>query len=154
VRIVLQRVSRATVRVDGQPIASIAEGLVALVGLAPDDDTETVGRMAQKCAELRIFADDEGKFNRSLLDVGGDALVVSQFTLLADARKGRRPSFTGAAPPDIAEPLVRAFADALRAVGVHVAEGRFGARMDVELVNSGPVTLVLDSADLDRPRRA
>jgi D-tyrosyl-tRNA(Tyr) deacylase len=152
-RIVLQRVSRASVRVEGETIASIDAGMLLLVGAAPDDDGGTAERMARKCAELRIFADDEGRFNRSLLDIGGEALVVSQFTLLADARRGRRPSFTDAAPPEVAEPLVRAFTEALGACGARVAEGRFGAKMEVELVNDGPVTIVLDSAHLDRPRR-
>lgn len=145
--------SRASVRVDGATIASIEAGLLLLVGVAPADDAATASRMAQKCAELRIFADDDGRFNRSLLDTGGEVLVVSQFTLLADTRRGRRPGFTDAAPPDIAAPLVTAFADALRRLGLRVAEGRFGAKMEVELVNQGPVTIVLDSADLDRPRR-
>jgi len=152
-RIVLQRVSRASVRVDGDTIASIESGSLLLVGVASGDDAMTAARLAQKCAELRIFPDHGGKFNRSLVDAGGAALVVSQFTLYADARKGRRPSFAGAAPPELAEPLVRAFADALRALGLRVEEGRFGASMEVELVNDGPVTIVLDSADLDRPRR-
>jgi D-tyrosyl-tRNA(Tyr) deacylase len=102
---------------------------------------------------LRIFRDDAGRFNRSLLEVGGEALVVSQFTLLADVRRGRRPGFTDAAPPDVAAPIVDAFADELRSVGVRVATGRFGAMMEVDLVNDGPVTIVIDSVDLDRPRR-
>ena len=105
--------------------------------------------MAQKCAELRIFADDEGRFNRSLLDANGEALVVSQFTLLADTRRGRRPGFTGAASPEIAEPLVSSFAEALRSFGLRVGEGRFGAKMEVEVVTYGPVTIVLACADLD-----
>jgi len=151
-RVVLQRVSRASVRVDGETIASIEGGLLLLVGIAPGDDAAAVSRMAQKCAELRILPDDEGRFNRSLLDIGGDALVVSQFTLLADTRRGRRPSFVDAAPPEVAESLVSAFADALRRLGLDVVEGRFGAKMAVELVNDGPVTIVLDSADFDRPR--
>ena len=144
--------SRASVRVERDTIASIDSGLLLLVGVGPADDAATALRMAQKCAELRIFADDDGRFNRSLLDTGGEALVVSQFTLLADTRRGRRPSFTDAAPPELAEPLVTAFSDALRSIGLRVAEGRFGAKMEVELVNDGPATIVLDSADLDRPR--
>ncbi|HVP05221.1 MAG TPA: D-aminoacyl-tRNA deacylase, partial [Dehalococcoidia bacterium] len=109
--------------------------------------------LAQKCAEMRIFSDEEGKFNRSLIEVGGEALVVSQFTLLADVRKGRRPSFVRAALPEVAEPVVEAFAEALRALGVRTQTGRFGAHMDVSLVNDGPVTIVIDSSELERPRR-
>lgn len=135
-------------------IASIENGLLALVGVSQDDDADTAGRMARKCAELRIFPDDQGRFDRSLIDAGGQALVVSQFTLLGDVRKGRRPSFIAAAAPELAAPIVDAFAAALRGLAVSVAEGRFGAKMDVALVNDGPVTIVLDSADLDRPRRA
>ena len=152
-RIVLQRVSRASVSVDGAVIASIDAGVLALIGVAERDDAGTAERMAHKCAEMRIFAAD-GKFDRSLLDVGGEALVVSQFTLLADTRKGRRPSFTAAASPEVAAPIVAAFAEALRALGVHVAEGRFGAKMEVELVNDGPVTIVIDSEEMERPRRS
>jgi D-tyrosyl-tRNA(Tyr) deacylase len=141
------------VRVDGERVAGIDRGLLLLAGIGPEDGPAEVMRIARKCAELRIFPDQEGRFARSLLETGGEALVVSQFTLLADTRRGRRPSFTAAAPPETAEPLVRAFADALREVGIRVAEGRFGARMEVELVNDGPVTIVLDSTDFDRPRR-
>jgi D-tyrosyl-tRNA(Tyr) deacylase len=152
-RIVLQRVTRASVRIDGETVGAIDGGLLLLVGVADGDDEATARRLAQKCAEMRIFADDEGRFNRSLLDISGAALVVSQFTLLADVRKGRRPSFTDAAAPEVASALVDAFADALREMGVRVESGRFGAHMEVELVNDGPVTIVLDSGDLDRPRR-
>jgi D-tyrosyl-tRNA(Tyr) deacylase len=152
-RIVLQRVTHAAVRVDGETLGAIGPGLLLLVGVAHDDDTDVARRLAQKCAELRIFRDDAGRFNRSLLEVGGEALVVSQFTLLADVRRGRRPGFTDAAPPDVAAPIVDAFADELRSVGVRVATGRFGAMMEVDLVNDGPVTIVIDSVDLDRPRR-
>ncbi len=152
-RIVLQRVSRASVTVDDEVISSIGAGLLLLVGAESGDDTAEAQRLAAKCAELRIFRDDEGKFNRSLLEAEGEALVVSQFTLLADVRKGRRPSFTRAAPPEIAEPLVEAFARCLRDLGVATKTGRFGAHMDVELLNDGPVTIVLDSSELDRPRR-
>jgi D-tyrosyl-tRNA(Tyr) deacylase len=109
--------------------------------------------MARKCSELRVFSDADGKFNRSLLDTGGEALVVSQFTLFADTRRGRRPSFTTAAPPDIAEPLVAAFADALRGLGVSTETGVFGAHMQVQSVNDGPVTIILDSEDLNQARR-
>jgi D-tyrosyl-tRNA(Tyr) deacylase len=152
-RIVLQRVTHAAVRVDGETLGAIGPGLLLLVGVAHDDDTDVARRLAQKCAELRIFRDDAGRFNRSLLEVGGEALVVSQFTLLADVRRGRRPGFTDAAAPDVAAPIVDAFAEGLRSVGVRVATGRFGAMMKVDLVNDGPVTIVIDSVDLDRPRR-
>jgi D-tyrosyl-tRNA(Tyr) deacylase len=153
VRVVLQRVARASVSVDGEVVGSIEHGLLLLVGVAEGDTEETARKMALKCVEMRVFADDDGRFDRSLLDVGGSALVVSQFTLLSDVRKGRRPSFVAAAPPEIAEPLCDAFAQALRDHGVPVATGRFGAKMQVELQNDGPVTIVIDSADLDQPRR-
>ena len=152
-RVVIQRVTQASVSVDGQPVGQISSGLLLLVGVAIGDDDGTARRVAQKCAEMRIFADGDGRFDQSLFDVGGEVLVVSQFTLLADVRKGRRPSFTGAAPPETAAPLVEAFADALRDAGVQVATGTFGAHMTVELVNDGPVTIIVDSDDLDRPRR-
>ena len=145
VRAVVQRVSRAAVRVDGEAVGSCGAGLLVLVGARHEDTSETAERLAAKIARLRIFPDDEGRFDRSLLDTGGEALVVSQFTLLADTRKGNRPSFTDAAPPEEAEPLVERLADALRALGVHVETGVFGARMEVSLVNDGPVTIVLDS---------
>ena len=124
-----------------------------LLGVAQGDGIDDARRLAQKTAEMRIFEDAEGRFNLSLLDIGGEALVVSQFTLLADTRRGRRPSFTDAAPPEEAESLVREFEEALRGLGVSVASGRFGAHMQVELVNDGPVTIILDTADLQRPRR-
>ena len=152
-RLVLQRVSRATVTVDGEVVASIGSGLLLLVGAEHGDTTEEAQRLASKCAEMRIFRDDEGKFNRTLLEAEGEALVVSQFTLLADVRRGRRPSFTRAAAPEIAEPLVEAFAKSLHDLGVTTKTGRFGAHMDVELLNDGPVTIVIDSGDLNRPRR-
>jgi D-tyrosyl-tRNA(Tyr) deacylase len=152
-RVVLQRVSRASVSVDGETVASIGNGLLLLVGAAEGDDAGEARRLAAKCAEMRVFPDDEGRFDRSLLDTGGEALVVSQFTLLADVRRGRRPSFTAAARPELAEPLVEVFASALREMGVSMQTGRFGAHMMVELVNDGPVTIVVDSGDLDRPRR-
>jgi D-aminoacyl-tRNA deacylase len=152
-RVVIQRVSRAAVTVDGETVASIGPGLVALVGVAEGDGEEEALRLARKCSESRIFADEEGKFNLSLLDVGGEALVVSQFTLLADVRKGRRPSFVAAAAPESAEPLVEAFARAMGEAGVPTQTGRFGAMMAVELVNDGPVTIVLDSETFERPRR-
>lgn len=152
-RIVLQRVSSASVSADGENVASIGPGLLLLVGVADGDDTATAQRLAQKCAEMRIFSDDEGKFNRSLVDVSDEALVVSQFTLLADVRKGRRPSFVAAAAPEVAEPVVEAFAEALRALGIATQTGRFGAHMHVELVNDGPVTIVVDSSEMERPLR-
>jgi D-aminoacyl-tRNA deacylase len=149
---VIQRVTSASVRVNGEVIGSIDRGLVVLLGVARGDGLDEARRLARKTAEMRIFEDDDGRFNLSLLDIGGQALVVGQFTLLADTRRGRRPSFTDAAPPEVAEPLVREFEEALRALGVSVASGRFGAHMQVELVNDGPVTIIVDTADLERPR--
>ena len=152
-RLVVQRVSRAQVTVEGEAVAAIGPGLAILVGVARGDGAADAARLARRCAELRIFADGAGKFNRSLTDTNGEALVVSQFTLLADTRKGRRPSFTGAARPEDAEPLVDAFASVLRDAGVRTATGRFGATMAVELVNDGPVTVILESAPEPRPDR-
>jgi D-aminoacyl-tRNA deacylase len=143
-RAVVQRVSSASVRVDGETVGACGRGLLVLIGARHDDTSESATRLAAKVARLRIFPDDAGRFDRSLLDVGGEALVVSQFTLLADTQKGNRPSFTDAAPPEQAEPLVEAFVEALRADRLRVETGVFGARMEVELVNDGPVTLVLD----------
>ncbi|HXG41803.1 MAG TPA: D-aminoacyl-tRNA deacylase [Dehalococcoidia bacterium] len=145
---VLQRVRRASVSVGGETVASIGPGLLVLLGVAQGDGEADARKLARKTAELRIFADDRSKFNLSLLDVGGEALVVSQFTLLADCRKGRRPSFTDAAPPQEAAPLVECYVQALRGLGVPTQTGRFGALMQVELVNDGPVTIVLDSREL------
>jgi D-aminoacyl-tRNA deacylase len=147
VRALLQRTTGARVRVDGEVVGEIGSGLVVLVGVGPDDTAAVADDLARKAAELRIFRDDEGRTNRSLLEVGGAALVVSQFTLFADTRRGRRPGFTGAAGPDLALDLVERFAATLRAVGVTVAQGRFGAEMAVELVNDGPFTIWLDTAD-------
>ena len=146
-RALLQRTTAASVRVTGEVVGEIDRGLVILVGIGPDDTEATADQMAQKSAELRLFRDDAGRTNRSLLDTGGGALVISQFTLYADTRRGRRPGFTGAAPPAEAERLYERFADALRALGVTVATGRFGAEMAVEIVNDGPFTIWLDSAD-------
>ena len=145
-RVVLQRVSRAEVRVDGRVTGAIGAGFVVLVGFAPTDGDETLAWMAEKIVGLRLFADSEDKMNRALADVGGGLLVVSQFTLYGDARKGRRPSFTDAAPPDVAVPLYERFVALLRerAGGLSVATGEFGAMMEVELVNDGPVTLLLE----------
>jgi D-tyrosyl-tRNA(Tyr) deacylase len=145
VRVLLQRVSRGEVRIDGESVGRIGRGYVVLAAFAPEDDPETLEWMADKLLALRLFPDAEGKMNLALDDVGGALLVVSQFTLYGDARKGRRPSFIGAAPPDRAIPLYQRFLALLeeRAPG-RVASGEFGAMMDVELVNDGPVTLILD----------
>ena len=145
-RVVLQRVLEARVTIDGETVGEIDEGLVALVGIAQGDAASVVERAATKTAALRIFRDDAGRFDRSVVDIGGSILVVSQFTLLADTRKGNRPSFTGAADPALAEPLVEQYAEALRALGITVETGRFGTDMRVSLVNDGPVTIVLDVA--------
>jgi len=140
-RAVVQRVSRARVTPGGE----IGPGLCILLGVARGDREEEAGRLAGKIARLRIFPDDDGRFDRSVLDAEGAALVVSQFTLIADTAKGNRPSFAGAAPPEQAEPLYERFTSRLRALGVPVETGVFGARMEVELVNDGPVTIVLDT---------
>lgn len=143
-RAVIQRVSQATVSVDGQIVGAIGRGFVVLLGVTHGDGREQVAWMAAKIAGLRLFADDQGLTNLSLADVAGAVLVVSQFTLYADARKGRRPSFTDAAPPEVAEPLISQFVEALRAHHLSVASGVFRAEMQVALVNDGPVTLILD----------
>lgn len=144
-RAVVQRVSRASVTVNREIVGQIGTGLLVLLGVAPDDTAADVNWLADKIANLRVFRDDEGKMNRSVTDVGGSVLVVSQFTLFADCSKGRRPSFIGAARPEIAVPLYETFVDELRALGIPVQTGAFGADMDVELVNQGPVTLIIDS---------
>jgi len=141
---VVQRVSSASVRVEGETVGACGRGLLVLVGVGHEDTSETAARLAAKIARLRIFENEEGRFDRSILDIGGEALVVSQFTLLADTRKGNRPSFTAAASPERAEPLVAQFCDALRDLGVGVETGVFGAHMEVELVNDGPVTLAIE----------
>lgn len=146
-RVVLQRVSSARVVVAGEVVGEVGRGWLVLVGVAHTDTPAEAARLADKVAHLRAFADGDGNMNLSVQDVGGAVLVVSNFTLYADCRKGRRPSFIGAARPEQAEPLCRAFADGLRALGVPVAGGRFGADMQVELVNDGPVTIVLDAAE-------
>ena len=143
-RLVVQRVSRALVRVSGATTGEIGPGLLVLLGVADGDDDEKARRLAARVAKLRVFEDATGRFDRSLLDTGGAALVVSQFTLLADTAKGSRPSFTAAAPPEHAEPVYESFCAELRELGVAVETGVFGARMEVELVNDGPVTIVLD----------
>jgi len=144
VRAVCQRVSEARVRVDGAATGEIGTGIVVLLGVARGDSPSDAVRTAGKVARLRIFADERGKFDRSVLDVGGGALVVSQFTLIANTRKGNRPSFVDAAPPDLAEALYDEFCDELRRQGVPVSTGVFGKHMAVELVNDGPVTIVLE----------
>jgi D-tyrosyl-tRNA(Tyr) deacylase len=144
VRAVVQRVERARVLVDGETVGEVGAGVCILLGVAESDDDAAAQRLAGKVARLRIFENDAGKFDLSLLDVGGAALVVSQFTLIADTRKGNRPSFAAAAAPALAEPLYVAFCSALEREEVTVARGRFGARMLVEIANDGPVTVVLD----------
>jgi D-tyrosyl-tRNA(Tyr) deacylase len=143
-RAVVQRVSSASVTVAGEVVGAIGAGLLVLLGVAEGDGEDEAVRLAAKLAKLRIFERD-GRFDLSLLDTGGAALVVSQFTLLADTRKGNRPSFTEAARPELAEPLYERFCAELRALGVHVEQGRFGAHMEVALVNDGPVTIVLEA---------
>lgn len=143
-RIVLQRVSQASVSVSDQTIAQIGPGLLLLVGVSPSDQPDQARYLAEKIANLRIFEDQAGKMNRSLLDAGGGAIVVSQFTLFADTRKGRRPSFTDAAQPQIAQPLVDQFAAFLTQLGVPTQSGKFGAHMLVEIANDGPVTIILE----------
>ena len=146
-RALLQRTTGARVRIDGDVAGEIGMGLAILLGVAPADTPATADALARKVAELRIFRDDDGRTNRALADVAGEALVVSQFTLFADTRRGRRPGFTGAAPPDLAERLYERFATALSRLGPRVVTGRFGAEMEVELVNDGPFTIWLDTAD-------
>ncbi len=143
-RALIQRVTQAKVTVDGRVVAAIGPGLVILLGVGHGDEENQARWLAEKIAALRIFEDEAGKMNRSVLDVNGEAIVVSQFTLFADAQKGRRPSFTDAAPPEIAAPLVDRFAELLRAQGVSTQTGVFGAKMVVEIHNDGPVTLWLE----------
>jgi D-tyrosyl-tRNA(Tyr) deacylase len=147
VRLVVQRVSRASVSVEGRPVSEIGPGLLILVGVGAGDDdpTDLAGRLAEKVSNLRVFEDADGRMNRSLADTGGEALVVSQFTLYADTRKGRRPSWTDAALPDVAEPAVEALAHGLESRGIRVGRGVFGAHMRVELTNDGPVTILLEA---------
>ncbi|MGD2059705.1 MAG: D-aminoacyl-tRNA deacylase [Acidimicrobiia bacterium] len=146
-RVVLQRVSRASVSVGGEQVAAIGPGFLALVGVAGGDDVGDVVAAVEKVSGLRVFADAEGKMNRSIVGAGGEILVVSQFTLLADIRRGRRPSFTDAAAPAVAEPLIEEMVAGFRAAGIPTSHGVFGASMQVELVNDGPVTLVFDVLD-------
>jgi D-tyrosyl-tRNA(Tyr) deacylase len=147
VRALLQRTTGARVRVGGEIVGEIGAGLVVLLGVGPDDDEAVADALARRITELRIFDDAEGRTNLSLVDVGGAVLLVSQFTLYADTRRGRRPGFTGAAPPELAERLYERFAAALRALDIEVATGRFGEVMAVELVNAGPFTIWLDTAE-------
>ena len=144
----MQRVSSASVAVDGEVVGSIARGFVVLLGVAAEDDAKDIVYLADKVANLRVFSDHEGKMNLSLLDIAGTALVVSQFTLYGDCRRGRRPSFTEAAPPERADALYEEFVAALSERGVPVETGVFRAMMDVQLVNDGPVTILLDSTRL------
>jgi D-tyrosyl-tRNA(Tyr) deacylase len=147
VKALLQRVTNASVSVGGEMVGSIGRGLVAFIGVANGDTEKDARYLAQKIVNLRIFADQEEKFNLSALDIGGELLLVSQFTLLADTRKGRRPSFTDAAPPAEAEELFQQFVDEVRASGLKVETGRFQQYMQVEIHNDGPVTIMLDSKD-------
>ena len=147
-RALIQRVSRARVTVDEKVVGEIGRGILVLLGVGMGDGEAQVKSLADKIVHLRIFEDDEGKMNRSILEVGGQALVVSQFTLYADVRRGRRPSYTNAAPPSLAEPLVEGFKSAIASYGLTVADGIFGAYMEVELLNNGPVTIWMDSEEL------
>ena len=141
---VIQRVARGSVSVNGETLAEIGAGLVILLGIGPQDDEAAANRLAEKIAKMRIFPDDERKMNISLLDIAGEALVIPQFTLFADTRRGHRPSFTDAGPPDIARPLSTFFAQSLRDLGIPTGEGEFGAHMVVEIINDGPVTISLE----------
>lgn len=153
-RVLLQRVASASVSVEGAVTGEIGRGLLLLVGIAHGDTPELARRMAEKCVGLRIFEDDGGRMNLSVVDVAGAALCVSQFTLYGDVRRGKRPSFADAAEPAAARVIYEDFCRAIEGMGVDCARGIFGAHMMVELANNGPVTLMLDSADLERPRRA
>ncbi len=150
----MQRVSKASVSIEGQVVATIKHGLVVLIGVGKGDSEPDAQYLADKIANLRIFSDEADKFNLSALDIGGEVLVVSQFTLLADTRKGRRPSFTDAAPPEEAEPLIETFIQLLRAAGLRVESGRFRQNMLVEIHNVGPVTIFIDSEERLKPRRS
>lgn len=143
-RAVVQRVKRGSVSVDGKTIAAIDHGYVILLGVGPQDTDEIAAALARKIAKLRVFEDDQGKMNLSIIDIGGQALVVSQFTLYADSSRGNRPSFVYAAPPDIASPLVDRFATHLSSHGVPVKQGEFGEHMEVEIINDGPVTILIE----------
>ncbi len=151
-RAVIQRVTRAEVRVEGATTGSIAGGLLVLLAIGPDDDEELACSLATKIAGLRIFRDSDGRMNVSLEEAGGAVLCVSQFTLYGDVRRGRRPSYTGAAGPELGEHLYEVFCEEIEKLGFRCERGHFGARMEVELVNDGPVTIWLDSEELRRPR--
>lgn len=153
-RALVQRAARASVSVQGQLLGEIGPGLVVFIGIAKGDDEEDIRYTTDKVVNLRIFADEDGRFNRSALDTGAELLVISQFTLYAETRKGRRPSFIQAAAPEEAAPLFEKALKLIRASGLKVATGRFQERMLVEIHNDGPVTVMLDSADRERPRRA
>lgn len=153
-RALVQRVSKASVSIEGLVVSTIKQGLVVLVGVGKGDSEPDAQYLADKIANLRIFSDEADKFNLSALDIGGETLVVSQFTLLADTRKGRRPSFTDAAPPEEAEPLIDKFVQLLQASGLKVQTGRFRQNMLVEIHNSGPVTIFIDSEERLKPRRS
>lgn len=152
-RALVQRVSCASVRVDDETLGSISRGLVVLLGISRADGDEEARHIVEKTVNLRIFADDAGRFNRSALDIGAELLIISQFTLYADTRRGRRPSFTEAAPSEQAEPLFGTTVELFRQAGLRVESGRFQAHMVVSIDNDGPVTVMLDSADRERPRR-
>jgi len=144
-RAVVQRVREASVSLEGEIVGACGQGLAILLGVAAEDDEAAAERLAGRIARLRVFENEDGRFDLSLVDVGGEALAVSQFTLIADTRKGNRPSFAGAARPELAEPLYERFCEALEREGLRVAKGVFGARTEVSLVNDGPVTIVLDA---------
>lgn len=146
-RVLLQRVKHASVKVDGNIVGSIPQGFLLLVGITPSDTEEIIKKMARKCAQLRVFEDEQGKMNKGLEDVNGQILSISQFALYADCKKGRRPGFERAAKGDIAEPMYEHFNDELRSYGIHVETGIFGADMKVELLNDGPITIMLDSEE-------
>lgn len=152
-RALLQRVTSARVEVGGEPVGAIDRGLLVLLGVAPGDDERIADELARKTVALRIFEDADGKMNRSVRDIDGAVLCVSQFTLYGDARKGNRPSFTGAAEPGLANSLYERFCEAIQSESVRCERGRFGEHMSVSLVNDGPVTILLDSDELSRPRR-
>lgn len=145
-RVVLQRVTHASVTIDGQIHGQIQQGFLALVGITQEDNEEIVSKVAKKCAQLRVFEDEEGKMNKGLDDISGAVLSISQFTLFADCKKGRRPSFDKAAKPEISKPLYEYFNTALMQEGIHVETGVFGADMKVDLCNDGPVTIIIDSS--------
>lgn len=147
-KVVLQRVRHASVQVDQKIVGKIEQGYLLLVGITHDDNEEIVKRIAKKCVDLRIFEDDEGKMNKGIEDVNGSILSISQFTLYADCKKGRRPSFIDAARPEVANPLYEVFNQTIESYGIHVEKGIFGADMKVDLLNDGPVTIILDSKDI------